>query len=171
MVRAAATGNLSDGALPPQLQTALGGEGSLPGHARFAVDCGARAVLHVAEARSNDGAGVMPVFPAYGCDRTVLFQAEFQGNFPISWNPLPDEWEGSELANVLDLRPVWSVFFDAGQGWARGSFGNGFVREDSPTRADFGVGVFVGPLGLYWAFPVNHRDRGVNFFVRLERRF
>jgi hypothetical protein len=44
-------------------------------------------------------------------------------------------------------------------------------RTDSPTRADLGFGVFAGPIGLYWAYPLNRGDRGMNFFVRLERRF
>ena len=171
ILRAAATGNLSDGPLPPQLQTALGGEGSLPGHRRYAIDCGAREDRYVASSADADGGtGRVEVLPAYGCDRTVLFQAEVQGFLPFSWRPLPAEWEGSELATLLDLRPVWSVFFDAGRGWSRGSILSGLARVDSPTRADVGVGLFVGPLGLYWSYPLNQRDRGLNFFVRLEQR-
>jgi hypothetical protein len=45
------------------------------------------------------------------------------------------------------------------------------ARTDSPTRADIGVGIFFGPLGLYWSYPLNRRDQELNFFVRLQRRF
>jgi hypothetical protein len=144
----------------------------LPGHFRFGLDCGARQSLRVSDnpdPRSEEARA--PVFPAYGCDRTILFQAEFQGALPFSWNPFPDTWEGSGLGGLFELRPVWALFFNAGQGWARGSLGNGVSRTDSPTRADLGFGVFAGPIGLYWAYPLNRGDRGMNFFVRLERRF
>jgi hypothetical protein len=49
--------------------------------------------------------------------------------------------------------------------------GNGHPRIDSPTRADLGVGLFLGGLGLYWSYPLSNRAEGVNFFVRLQRRF
>ena len=102
----------------------------------------------------------------------MLFQAELQGELPISGNPLPDDWEDSELAPIFDLQPAWTLFFDAGQGWESGSLVSGLERIDSPTRLDVGVGVFVGPVGVYWAVPLNERDRrDFNFFVRLQRRF
>jgi hypothetical protein len=112
-----------------------------------------------------------PTYAAYGCDRTVLFQAEIRRTLPFSWDPLPASWDNSGFASLFDLRPEWALFFNAGQGWALGDMGTGIPRADSPTRADMGLGLFVGPLRFYWAFPLNGPDRGVNFFVRLDRRF
>jgi hypothetical protein len=171
-LRVAGAGTLTSSPLPPQLQSALGGEGTLPGHPRFSVSCGARSTVY----HSSTGAGeaaeqIQAVFPLYGCDRTLLFQAEFQGFLPISWNPVPDEWEDAELSSLFELRPAWEIFFNAGRGWVRGDLAEGVARTDSPTRADIGVGIFFGPLGLYWSYPLNRRDQELNFFVRLQRRF
>ncbi len=173
-LRAAATGSLTGSPLPPQLQTAAGGEGSLPGHRRFALDCGARQTSRLLEThRSGDGQDpeTAVVFPSHGCDRLLLFQAEFQGALPISWDPIPSHWDDSELSELVSLQPVWAVFFNAGQGWSEGDLATGIPRTDSPTRADVGVGFFMGPVGLYWSYPLNRRDRGLNFFVRLQQRF
>ena len=171
-LRAFAAGSLDDSPLPPQHQIALGGEGSLPGHRRFSLDCGARSTLRFARTGEGpDGRVVETVFPAYGCDRVVLFQAELQRDLPYLGNPLPDEWETNELASVFNLQPVWSLFLDSGQGWEQGELGNGVLRTHSPTRADVGVGIAVGPLGVYWAYPLNGERRRLNFFVRLTERF
>jgi hypothetical protein len=170
-LRAFAAGSLDESPLPPQHQIALGGEGSLPGHRRFSLDCGARSTRRLARTgEGSDGRVPEVVFPAYGCDRVVLFQAELQGALPSLGNPLPDEWETAELASVFNLQPVWSLFLDAGQGWEQGDLGNGVPRIHSPTRADVGVGIAVGPLGVYWAYPLNGERRRLNFFVRLTGR-
>ena len=84
---------------------------------------------------------------------------------------LPDDWEDSELAALFNIQPVWAVFLNAGQGWEFGPLGNDVGRSDSPTRADVGVGLFLGPIGMYWSYPLNRKDRGLNFFVRLQQRF
>ena len=171
-LRAFAAGNLRQAPLPPQVQMAFGGEGSLPGHPRFSLDCGARIASRLARTgEGNEGRIIEPVYPAYGCDRAVLFQAEFQGALPFSRNPLPEDWEDSELAALFNIQPVWAVFLNAGQGWEFGPLGNDISRSDSPTRADVGVGLFLGPLGMYWSYPLNRKDRGLNFFVRLQQRF
>lgn len=172
-LRAFLSGSLSGNPLPPQFQTALGGEGSLPGYRRFTLDCGARSVTRFARTGEEgpDGRTIDMVFPAYGCDRAILFQAELQNELPLLGNPLPDSWEDSELAPLLDVQPVWSIFLDAGHGWALGELGNGLPRPDSATRADVGVGLFLGPVGLYWSYPLNRQDLDLNFFVRLQERF
>jgi hypothetical protein len=171
-LRAFAAGSLDESPLPPQHQVALGGEGSLPGHRRFSLDCGARSTRRFARTGEGpDGRVLEVVFPAYGCDRVVLFQADLHGELPSLGNPLPDEWETAELGSVFNLQPVWSLFLDAGQGWEQGDLGNGVPRRPSPTRADVGVGVSVGPIGVYWAYPLNGERRRLNFFVRLTERF
>ena len=113
----------------------------------------------------------MPVFPSYGCDRIVLFQTEFQGALPLAGNPLPDSWQDSELGPLFNIRPVWAVFLNAGRGWALEPLSPAGDRSDSPTRADIGVGLFLGPVGAYWSYPLNRSDGGPNFFLRLQQRF
>jgi hypothetical protein len=169
LLRGVAEGALTSDPLPGQFQRSLGGEGTLPGHPRFAVDCGARSMVRPTPGMDEDEFGLM--FPYYGCDRTALFQAELQGELPFAWNPVPDTWEQWEWSSLLDLHPRWSLFFNAGRGWVVGEVPEASARVDSPTRADVGVGVFMGPFGLYWTYPLNQRDRGLNFFVRLSQRF
>jgi hypothetical protein len=163
-------GPLDGSALPPQHQRALGGEGTLPGHPRFALDCGARSAA--VPLPGGEGANDAPEFayPAYGCDGVALARAEFQGPLPFSWRPGSGDWE---MNSLLALRPAWTLFAGVGRGWSYASAGGDdtIPRVDAPTRADMGLGVFVGPLGIYWSWPLNRRDQGVNFFVRLIHRF
>lgn len=161
------SGSPTGHALPAQFQSSLGGEGSLPGHPRFAVDCDARSPT-VAAPDEDDFTGAALL--GYGCNGASLIQLEFQRLLPVVWDPVPEAWDGSELAGLAQIQPAVSVFLNAGQGWARSR--TGFpLREDSPRRADLGVGLVTGRLGLYWAYPINRRDRRLNFFVRLEHRF
>ncbi len=163
-------GALTRTPLPSQFQRSLGGEGSLPGHPRFAVDCGARDTPLTRMV--SDSSTAETVFGGYGCDRVALFQVEFRGTLPFSWEPSGDGWDQWEWSSLLDFRPAWSLFFDAGRGWALGDPGSPpLVRRNSPTRADIGAGLFVGPLGIHWAYPLNRKDQGLNFFVRLQHRF
>ncbi len=171
-------GSLNETPLLPQHQRTLGGEGSLPGHPRFAVDCEARRVSVPAPGFASEGdeapppgvdAGALLAWPAYGCDGVALLQLQVEGALPFAWRPGGERnWE---LGSLLDLRPAWTAFVGGGWGWTHADPSLGDLREDAPFRADAGVGVFVGPLGVYWALPLNRRDRGVNFFVRLSHRF
>jgi hypothetical protein len=172
------SGSLNETPLLPQHQRTLGGEGSLPGHPRFAVDCGARRSAVPApgvdpEAQDPPPSGTDPgallAWPAYGCDGVALVQLQYEGRLPLAWRP---GGEGNwELGSLLDLRPAWTAFVGGGWGWTHADAATGDLRENSPFRADAGVGVFLGPLGVYWATPLNRRERGVNFFVRLSHRF
>lgn len=158
-------GALSSGGLPAQFQHALGGEGSLAGFRPFSMDCGARERLAaVARGDTEDH-----VFARYGCDRMAMFQVEYRGHFSVelSTNPGGDaSWENWDWYPAVDLSPSWAVFFEAGRGWSRTPGGT-----DTDTAADLGVGLFLGDLGLYWAYPLTGTSRSTNFFVRLQRRF
>ncbi len=163
------SGALDGSALPPQHQRALGGEGSLPGHPRFALDCGARDRTVTIPGPDGSPGGGAAAYAAYGCDGVVLARAEFQGRLPFSWEPGTGNWETDSL---ISLRPAWTVFAGLGKGWTHEEEAGDFpTRLDAPTRADMGVGLFVGPVGVYWSWPLNRRDQGINFFVRLIHRF
>ncbi|MEJ2502739.1 MAG: BamA/TamA family outer membrane protein, partial [Gemmatimonadota bacterium] len=157
-VRALAAGSPDDGALPPQRQHALGGEGSLPGFDRFAFDCGARS-----------GDLVDGFYPYYGCDRVVLFQGEARfsvlGDSDISL--------GRRLGLDFDLltTPELVFFLDAGRGWIEAESLAG--RENLGSRDfnfDGGVGLRLGRLGFYIATPITDGGGGLNFLVRLGPR-
>jgi hypothetical protein len=165
-------GALNDVRLPPQYQHALGGEGSLPGYRLFFNACGARD-----EARGYDveisGEGFREtVYPYYGCDRFFLVQAEIRSSlfldWGFGWDDEEDPWEGdwSWYPNI-EFSPDWTAFFDLGKAWS-------IDGEDSTTLMDVGIGLYLGDLGIYYAFPLNEDKNGEhngNFFIRLTRRF
>jgi hypothetical protein len=167
--RLLAGGALDGDALPPQLQYALGGTGTLPGYPLFSRDCGARAATGY---RATDPAGkdAHPFYAAYGCDAFALFQAEFRGKLSLRfrWDGAPwrddDEEEGIGWGLGWDFAPEWAVFVDAGRGWGYDG------RPDEPVAVDAGVGVLVERFGIYFATPLSGGS-GINVFIRLGPRF
>lgn len=165
--RAVLGGSLSESALPPQYQHALGGAGTLPGYGLFHADCAAR---NARVTLDPDGAG--PVFfPRYGCDRIALLQAEYRGglHFGFAWGDDDDDWDDWGFDWDADL--TWSLFFDAARGWAfNGS--DPVARVDTGALYDAGAGLILDDdIGIYAAVPLNGRDRGPRIFLRLGRRF
>lgn len=155
-LRLFASGSADGTTLPPQRQQTLGGEGSLPGYPHFRFDCGARDRLVIA--------GTREFFPSYGCDRVALAQAEFDAGFPFGRRI------GRSIGLDTDLGAFrWVAFIDAGRAGTGNPVPNG--RRDEEFAADAGIGVRVGSLGVYWAFPLARDADRVNFFVRLGRRF
>jgi len=168
-VRLLAAGSLGRGALPPQRQHALGGEGSLPGYSLFQLDCGAREEqLFRADAVAPPAVGQVPaVFhTAYGCDRIAMVQAEYRGRLSVrlGWEGGPwgdGDGGGWDLAWLAD--PEWVLFFDAGQGWAR-------ERRSEDLAANIGAGILFSRVGVYAAAPLSG-EGGLHLFVRLGPRF
>jgi cytoskeletal protein CcmA (bactofilin family) len=169
-------GTLNDVPLPPQFQHVLGGVGSLPGYALFAADCGARDIVRGYDIDIPAGDGVIrdPVFPRYGCDQVALFQAEFRGRLFVDWDfgggDGEDSWEDDwDWYPRLEFSPDWSAFFNMGRGWTVDGLG------DTETLMDVGIGLYLGDLGLYYAYPLKEDKSGGggngNFFIRLSRRF
>jgi len=157
-LRAFAASSLNDRPLPPQRQRALGGSGSLPGYAAFAFDCGAR------QSAATYDAGTF--YPYYGCDRVVLLQLEYRNDFSFGRG-----W-GRKLGADVDLgeRIGWVVFFDAGRAWIEREAAIGRGTGQSDFAADFGLGLRLGSLGLYWAVPLSGDDRSLRFSLRLGPR-
>lgn len=166
-------GALDGSPLPAQRQHALGGEGTLPGYELFELDCGARSGVVVHRSPAEAGAPATEAgpafFPAYGCDAVALLQAEFRGklSFSLRWEDAP--WKDREEAGegfVLgwDVSPDWSVFVDAGRGWALDG------RPDEDLAVNVGVGLLVDRIGVYLAKPLT-RGGGINAFLRLGPRF
>jgi hypothetical protein len=161
--RAFLAGSLDDESLPPQYQHALGGEGTLPGLSLFELDCGARAARVFLDRELDP-----EVFPYYGCDRVALFQMEYRKTFAwdLELGPEDDEWEEWSWYPRIDLSPAFSLFVEGGQGWSSDS-----ARPNTRRGADAGVGLHLGDLSFYWAYPLEGGNDGVNFFMRFSRRF
>jgi len=173
-LRGFVAGSADGDPLPPQFQRALGGEGSLPGFPLMSLDCGARDRVYTVLLQTDSGPVRVPTYAGYGCDRVALFQAEYRGSFSFDLGPGDDDWgEGwGGWAPGVSFDPSWSVFFDAGRGWSLAEEGApARLGPDSDTLMDVGVGLFVGGVGLYWAWPLNGEDRDSNFFLRLNHRF
>lgn len=173
-IRGVLGGSLDGEALPPQFQHALGGEGTLPGYRLFSGDCGARSREYSAFRTVEGESARTPVFPSYGCDRVALVRLEYRRSFSLGmdlgsggndWN---DDWEWYPM---LDFSPRLSLFFDAGRGWALEELGRATPGQDTETLMDVGVGVYLGELGLHWAWPLTGDDRGANFYLRIDHRF
>jgi len=164
-------GALNRTPLPSQFQLAAGGEGSLPGHPLFELDCGARTTRRLLPERRGDGAaGGVPAFPGYGCDRLALVQAEFRSLLPLNLDP---DGRLAEALAAVDLTPGWTLFLNAARGWSLsdGGVGGSFPGEPSGTLSDLGAGIYLGELGAYLAFPLQGERNRPAFFVRLTHRF
>ena len=156
-MRLVALGSVDGDALPAQRQHALGGEGSLPGLPLYAQDCGARretVPLH------GDAA-----YPYYGCDRLALFALEYQASFPFARRV------GDRLGLNFDLARAirWAAFFDVGRAWVEPDARAGRTSHDD-FFADVGLGLRLGPLGIYGAVPLSGSGHDFNVFVRLGQR-
>jgi hypothetical protein len=157
-VRARAAGAPDSGPLPAQRQVTLGGEGDLGGFRLFELDCGARA----------QGPGADGFYPYYGCDRSVLVQAEYR------YALLADPGLARRLGLDFDLlaSPELVLFADAGRAWieARGLAGRNALGPRT-LHSDVGVGLRMGPLGVYLAAPLSGSGGRPNLFLRLGPRF
>ncbi|HSR40562.1 MAG TPA: hypothetical protein VLL48_00280, partial [Longimicrobiales bacterium] len=163
-------GSVDGGPLPAQFQTAIGGEGTLPGYSLFDLDCGARnerfSIRRVAF--DDDQDTTHPVFPSYGCDRALLVQFEVRTHLPLDlgWGDADDPTASWDWFPVVDLDPTLVGFFDLGRGWSETD-----PALDEATVSDIGLGLYLGDVGFHWAWPLNGDGRKLNFFVRLQRRF
>lgn len=175
-LRVVGGGNVEEAPLPPQFQHALGGPGTLPGYSPFLADCGARVGVG-----SRDGSAF---YPGFGCDRFLLGQVEFRGQFTIDLgfhgrdrdrtagdgedgHDRDDDWWHRDI----EFSPRWMVFMDAGQGWSYDDTAPG-ERLTTGRLYDAGAGFLLDDVGVYFAVPLNEGvDREARFFVRLQRRF
>jgi hypothetical protein len=156
-LRIVAAGSVDGGALPAQRQHTLGGVGSLPAYSLLAFDCGAR---------RPSIEGTNDFVPYHGCDRLALAQVEYQASFPYARRAA----EALGLSSWLASSVRWAAFFDAGRVWTEPQSLNGRTRGRTDFSADAGLGLRLGPLGLYWALPLSGSEHPYNFFLRLSPR-
>jgi hypothetical protein len=150
--------------LPMQRRFSMSGPAALSGY-DFRSFAGTQDVLQCAPT-PNVRAGS----PAL-CDRIALASVDYRRD--LKW--LVDLFGGRRLVR-RDRSGIagWVAFADAGRGWlaepvdrtapAAGGAANAW-------KASLGLGLELGQGGVYMAGPVGDGARGVNWFLRLTRRY
>ena len=172
-LRAVAGGWLSGDPLPLQRRFSVSGVDALPGF-------DFRRVLDDADvgtcATGGDAAYAALGRPAQ-CERMVLLQAEWKGDFRI--NPFGREDRFGDrryFTDRLSADGSWVVFANSGRGWLLGDrgdlrVGTGRVPDIGTWRTDLGGGFDFGDFGVYVAQSVSESGLRPNVFVRLGHRF
>ncbi len=166
-LRVVAAGWMSGDRLPMERRLSVGGPGTLPGY-------DFRRAWRVNPDVLTCGGTALPGAPA-NCDRVMLFQAEFRGDFNVGWmrNDARDDW----WRPGFNRRAAWVLFADAGRGWNVGApdLATTYAKDELPPfgtfRADIGAGVDFGSLGLYVAKATTTAREPVNVIVRVQHRF
>jgi hypothetical protein len=153
--------------LPLERRLSVDGPGALPG---FDFRSG-RAGPDVSTCNDQP---VLETRPAE-CDRILLTQIEYRGDLPLDLFSNYDWWPFRYRGAHGDA--AWVMFADGGRGWRVGTpsgdivYSRGALPPLRTFRADLGLGLDVGGIGIYAAKSVSTPAEPVNFFVRLEHRF
>jgi len=163
-LRVAGGGWIAGDPLPLQRRVALGYPDPLPGYGFRQFGCG------------GDQLAGSPGL----CDRVLVGQAEFRTHLGFDIGP---DWNSSEWSDEETERyepfhvsgPDLVVFADAGRAWlvgdAAGRIPSNRLPELSSFRTDIGVGLDMGPVGVYFAKPLARGAEDVTFSIRMGRRF
>ena len=166
-VRLVAGGWISGDQLPTERKLSLGGPGTIPGY-EFRQSDMIPDVLQCSNGVSQIGT------PAQ-CDRIALLQLEVRSR--MFWGSLRDDAADDWWRPGLNGRMEWVLFADAGRGWLVGqqdggiSYPSGLMPPLSTYKTDLGLGIDFGGLGVYAAKAMSDASQGVQFIVRLTRRF
>ena len=160
-------GWLSGDRLPMQRRLSVGGPSTLPGY-------DFRRAWHVDPDVLTCNGTALPGAPAL-CDRVMLFQAEYRSDFGIGWvrDDARDDW----WRPGFNQHASWVLFADAGRGWKIGEPDGAmtYSRRSLPAlstfRADIGMGIDFGSLGIYVAKATTTGREPVNVIVRVQHRF
>lgn len=166
-LRFVAGGWLSGDQLPMQRRLSVGGPATLPGY-------GFRRAEGVEPDVLTCNGTALPGAPAL-CDRMMLFQAEYRSDFGIGWvrDDARDDW----WRPGLNRHASWVLFADAGRGWSIGrpdgatTYSRHALPDFSTFRADVGVGLDFGSVGIYVARATSAAHEPVRVFVRAQHRF
>jgi len=176
-LRGYVAGALEEAVLPPQMQHAIGGIGTVPGVSHFEGACGSRGErVRLATPDPDGGPDVLSeasMLPAYGCDRVALAQLEYRGGFDIvDWHVYDDDDEDDDdwHEHDFDVSADWAFFADVARGWSYGDM-TFTERGDTETMADVGFGLLFDEVGVYGAIPITGEDQSLRVVVRLQHRF
>ena len=161
--RVAGGGKVGGDDLPLQSRVSLGSPDPLPGYTFRAMSCGGEN---------------FPGHPAL-CDRAIVAQAELRTHLGFDFGP---DW-----ANVWDDQaderyepfhvsgPDVVVFADAGYAWNVGTGPGALPADKFPKlgnwRPDVGIGLDLGPIGVYFSKAIGPYHGPVTFTMRMGRRF
>jgi hypothetical protein len=153
--------------LPLERRLSVDGPGTLPG-------------FDFRSGRAGPDVGTCNIIPAFPsqpaeCDRILLTQAEYRGDLPLDLFSRYDWWPFRYRGAHGDA--AWVLFADAGRGWRVGTptgdivYSRGTLPPLRTFRADLGLGLDVGGIGIYTAKSVSTPAEPINYFVRLQHRF
>ncbi|MEN9507660.1 MAG: hypothetical protein RLZZ621_223 [Gemmatimonadota bacterium] len=183
-VRAVFGGWMSGDRLPMQRRLAVSGLDALPGTDFRRVDGGP----DVGTCATGDAEVYRRLGRPAQCDRVVLAQVEWRGDFRISLFGDADEL-GARRWSLSRMRAdgVWVLFANSGRGWLVGSatarpadqreatqglwYPNTGIPAWESWRTDVGGGFDFGSFGLYVAKNVRGDGGAPNVYLRLGRRF
>ena len=160
-------GWLAGDQLPTERKLSLGGPGTLPGY-------GFRESASGSDVFQCSKGIVQPGTPGQ-CDRIALAQVELRSK--MFWGSLRDDASDDWWRPGLNGRMEWVLFADVGRGWLVGpqdggtSYPSSLMPPLSTYKADLGLGIDFGGLGVYAAKATSDASEGVRFIVRLTRRF
>lgn len=111
------------------------------------------------------------------CQRMLLLQAEWKGDFRVSLFGDHDYGDERWYTSRFNADGTWVLFANSGRGWNIGDEDalefetNGGIPPLSTWRTDLGGGFDFGGFGIYVAKAVTNGGEPLNVFVRLGRRF
>jgi hypothetical protein len=154
-------GWLSGDPLPVQHRLSLGGPDILPGFGFRAQNCAPAGFADQAQTAL--------------CDRILAVQLEVRTRINLGLPFRINNRDFATLERVIGIQQADLVLFsDAGKGWLAGD-GPGRVPSNriptfSEWKADVGIGIDAGGLGLYLAKAITD-DLPLRVVLRLQRRF
>jgi hypothetical protein len=173
-LRLVAGGLLHGDGLPAQRQLSVSGVDALPGYG-FRAPLG---VPDVGTCNTRPDEEYTALGRPVGCDRIVLLQAEWAGDFRVGLFGRAQRTDDRRwYTDGLRADGRWVVFVNSGRGWRVGEQDEGLTYPSGRLplfegfRSDVGVGLDLGVLGVYVAHPLNGANRTPRAFVRLGRRF
>lgn len=173
-VRAVLGGWIDGGALPLQRRFSVSGIDALPGfdfrHTFGGSDVGTCA--------TGSGASYVQLGRPAQCERMILLQAEWKGDFRVRLFGDRD-WFGDRrwATSHFSADGSWVVFANSGRGWlVNGNdsslrYASNAVPNIGSWRSDIGGGVDFGDFGVYIAQAVSQSGLKPNVYVRLGHRF
>jgi hypothetical protein len=114
------------------------------------------------------------------CQRMLLLQAEWKGDFRIHLFGEDDYGDTRWYTSRFNADGTWVVFVNSGRGWIPGIKSDlaepavetsGGIPPIETWRTDLGGGFDFGSFGIYVAKAVTNGGEKPNFFMRLGRRF
>jgi hypothetical protein len=172
-LRAVIGGWVHGDSLPQQRRLSVSGVGSLPGYdfRRLLTE-----EFDVGTCVSMDNASYAAAGRPANCERMLLLQAEWKGDFRVRLFGDHDHGDERWFTSRFNADGTWVVFANSGRGWLVGSdrpgaYGSSQVPPIGTWRTDLGGGFDFGGFGVYVAKAVTNGGESANIFVRLGRRF